>query len=267
MKLALMLAGFVMLPSASLGSPPLSKIFVTSNTSWTVNPDLAGCRLNYRIPMDGKHGQVVFERRIFQTEMATKIYVPEKPDRPHSYDEDTTIAIDGVSADRSFGMIVKDEPPNTAYTFWTDHRADGFDQLDRQIMFENEELGNVSLVFEDFQEGWAALDHCVAGIRHRFGIEDLSIEDVAVLPEGYNYPIASMYRAGRRDELVVFHWVEASGRVTGCRVLHSTYDEKTNERLCKLMESRSRFEPARDFDGNKVRAPRVEDLTLNPTAK
>lgn len=67
---------------------------------------------------------------------------------------------------------------------------------------------------------------------------------------------ASLLRGFAADRGYGHLWLTVSkkGRVTGCSVLQSTGDAQVDQELCKLMIRRSRWEPARDRQGNPITA-------------
>lgn len=56
-------------------------------------------------------------------------------------------------------------------------------------------------------------------------------------------------------QLTTIYWVEADGRVTGCRVVRSSGNRQVDAIACRLIEQRFRFDPARDSTGRAFRSP------------
>ena len=49
--------------------------------------------------------------------------------------------------------------------------------------------------------------------------------------------------------------IEASGRVSGCRVTRSSGDASLDETTCRLIEERFRFKPATNAAGEAIASP------------
>lgn len=58
--------------------------------------------------------------------------------------------------------------------------------------------------------------------------------------------------AGVQGSVTVYFTVETDGRVTGCTVARSSGNRALDETTCRLIESRFRYEPARDKAGRPV---------------
>ena len=59
----------------------------------------------------------------------------------------------------------------------------------------------------------------------------------------------------------VLYAVEVDGRVTDCRVTHSSGSRALDEMTCRLIEQRFRYEPARDRSGRPIRSGIEENHT------
>ncbi|WP_156420380.1 energy transducer TonB, partial [Sphingopyxis sp. H073] len=64
---------------------------------------------------------------------------------------------------------------------------------------------------------------------------------------------ASRARVG--GEVEVRFTIEATGRVTGCRVSRSSGDASLDATTCRLIEERFRFKPATNAAGEAIRSP------------
>ncbi|HWW58002.1 MAG TPA: energy transducer TonB, partial [Sphingopyxis sp.] len=62
-------------------------------------------------------------------------------------------------------------------------------------------------------------------------------------------------RAKIGGEVEVRFTIEASGRVSGCRVTRSSGDATLDETTCRLIEERFRFKPATNAAGAPVASP------------
>ena len=56
-------------------------------------------------------------------------------------------------------------------------------------------------------------------------------------------------------EVEVRFTIEATGRVTGCRVSRSSGDASLDATTCRLIEERFRFKPATNAAGEAIRSP------------
>lgn len=68
-----------------------------------------------------------------------------------------------------------------------------------------------------------------------------------------DYPEAAA-DAGAQGTVSVRYFVEADGRVTGCRVTRSSGNGELDATTCRLIERRFRYYPSRDPDGRPVRS-------------
>lgn len=64
---------------------------------------------------------------------------------------------------------------------------------------------------------------------------------------------------GTGARLETIYWIEASGRVTDCRVTRSSGDRRLDALTCRLIEQRWRYDPARYADGRPLRSRMVQD--------
>lgn len=65
--------------------------------------------------------------------------------------------------------------------------------------------------------------------------------------------------AGIGGTVSIRYYVEVDGRVTGCRVTHSSGNALLDATTCRLIEKRFRYDPSRDADGRPVRSVVVVD--------
>jgi len=65
--------------------------------------------------------------------------------------------------------------------------------------------------------------------------------------------------AGSGGTVSVRYYVEVDGRVTGCRITHSSGSALLDATTCRLIEKRFRYDPSRDLDGRPVRSIVVVD--------
>lgn len=71
----------------------------------------------------------------------------------------------------------------------------------------------------------------------------------------------SILGAGETASVGVRYTVETSGRVTGCRIAATSGIGALDTLVCRLIERRFRFRPARDAEGKPVRATVTEEHT------
>ena len=73
-----------------------------------------------------------------------------------------------------------------------------------------------------------------------------------------DYPPEAV-RKGWQGTVIVDLLVSPEGRVSACRVVQSSGHAVLDQQTCKIMQTRARFVPAKDKDGNAV-----EDVVRSP---
>jgi periplasmic protein TonB len=73
-----------------------------------------------------------------------------------------------------------------------------------------------------------------------------------------DYP-REAWEAGATGLVTVRYYVNVDGRVSGCRVTHSSGNRALDETTCRLVTERFRYRPSRDGEGRPVRSVVVVD--------
>lgn len=143
---------------------------------------------------------------------------------------------------------------------------------DGQLDLDHGRDGQVSLALSGIKGAQQALDQCQSYLRERIGLADGWRAALASEPEvrdfgviDADYPIR-MVRERAVGDLPLLVWVDAEGRVEKCTPIRSSGYAEFDSVTCRRVEQRARFDPARDTDGNAVRAPYVMRVTFRITA-
>ncbi|MCY7280527.1 MAG: energy transducer TonB [Sphingomonas bacterium] len=76
-----------------------------------------------------------------------------------------------------------------------------------------------------------------------------------------DYPSQAIM-AGRESRLHVWLNLDSTGCVTGCRVISTFATPEINNKMCKLVQLRQKFVPARAADGTAVASYYVESFNF-----
>lgn len=124
--------------------------------------------------------------------------------------------------------------------------------------------GVISFSVPGMSKALAALELCTRGLRGDFGI-DQRILDRVVVKEKSVTPGASIFSpndyprdalmSNERGAVGVLAFIEPTGRVSNCRVIESSKSRSLDTTTCNIVIKRSRFDPARDAQGNTLRVP------------
>lgn len=76
-----------------------------------------------------------------------------------------------------------------------------------------------------------------------------------------DYPSQAIM-AGKESRLHVWLNLDSTGRVTGCRVISTFATPEINNKMCKLVQLRQKFVPARTADGTAVASYYVESFNF-----
>jgi TonB family protein len=105
------------------------------------------------------------------------------------------------------------------------------------------------------------LEECIKDLRKDYLIDQNILDRVAVeakvidLGFGTNdYPSEAL-RANAQADVGTLLWVGAKGRVSDCTVVESSGVESLDTATCMIFRRRTRYDPARDAQGNAMRAP------------
>lgn len=105
------------------------------------------------------------------------------------------------------------------------------------------------------------LNGCIKDLRKDYQIDQAVLDRVAIEPKKIeaifkvaDYPIEALRIEGQGDVGAVL-WIDESGRVSDCIVVESSGVISLDSATCPLLRQRARYEPARDAQGQKLRAP------------
>ncbi len=105
------------------------------------------------------------------------------------------------------------------------------------------------------------LDGCIKDLRKDYQIDQAVLDRVAIEPKKIeaifgvaDYPIEALRIEGQGDVGAVLS-IDETGRVSDCIVVEASGVEPLDKATCPLLRKRARYEPARDAQGKKLRAP------------
>jgi len=105
------------------------------------------------------------------------------------------------------------------------------------------------------------LAECIKDLRKDYQIDQAALDRVAVEPRkikavfsASDYPIEALRIEGQGDVGAVLS-IDETGRVSDCIVVESSGVESLDKATCPLLRQRARYEPARDAQGQSLRAP------------
>ena len=121
--------------------------------------------------------------------------------------------------------------------------------------------GMFSFTVPNFPKALETLEGCTKGLRKAFGIDQQVIDRVAVNAKSIglvftanDYPSDAL-RQGLQGTVGALAFVGTDGRVSGCKVIETSGSPSLDSQTCAVLERRARFQPARDANGTKLRAP------------
>ncbi len=105
------------------------------------------------------------------------------------------------------------------------------------------------------------LDGCIKDLRKDYQIDQAVLDRVAIEPKKIkadfstsDYPIEALRIEGQGDVGALL-WIDDLGRVSDCIVVEASGVASLDKATCPLLRQRARYEPARDAQGQKIRAP------------
>lgn len=121
--------------------------------------------------------------------------------------------------------------------------------------------GAFDLSVPELGKALAVLDGCIRDLRKEYQIDQAILDRVAIEPKKVkaifrtsDYPIEALKIEGQGDVGALL-WIDETGRVSDCFVVEKSGVESLDKATCPLLQQRARYEPARDAQGQKLRAP------------
>jgi hypothetical protein len=116
-----------------------------------------------------------------------------------------------------------------------------------------------------------ALEKCAVASLKDWGVdpavEDTIVEAAHPINDPYglftaaDYPSSALAK-GKESRLKVWLNLDSAGRVTTCRVISTFATPEINDRMCKLVQQRQKFMPAKSADGVAVASYYVESFNF-----
>lgn len=131
-------------------------------------------------------------------------------------------------------------------------------QARRSLHIETTKHGAVRLDLGNFQKPLQAFRTCIDDLHRGLGIDPALLNSIAVPPQGR----ASRFVRRPPDfaDAKLLFWVTPTGTVDSCRVLESSFEHESTQRMCRDLQRKGRFQPARDARGAAIRAPVFEQI-------
>lgn len=114
--------------------------------------------------------------------------------------------------------------------------------------------------------GRTILDQCIDAVRADVGVSQEDIDRVAEGPSIKEIGLSSddypkeMLSRNLMSRPLLFYWVNEEGRVEDCQLLESAGYPEFDDIICNRVMQLMRYHPARDVDGNPVRAPQTQRI-------
>lgn len=130
-----------------------------------------------------------------------------------------------------------------------------------ELIFHLGKEGKYRFAVPGFAKAKATLDLCTKNLRKEMGIDQAVLDRIVQKPKVENlgfksedYPLDAILKLQEGDTAVLA-WSEIHGRVTGCRIIQSSGVDSIDRTTCATIERRTRFRPATDGNGVKLRSP------------
>lgn len=130
------------------------------------------------------------------------------------------------------------------------------------IAFENGE--KIVFDMEGISDAFVAQKTCQNGLLEHYGVDLSSMANLLTIPtplgdvgrwvRADDYPSGALQRT-RQGEVVFQLTVDELGKVDDCKILSSSGHSELDERVCTVMQSRAKFQPALDNKGQAVAGP------------
>jgi len=252
--------GIVATSATAAAIPPVAATEASAAGKWNVDYGEWECRLSRDLVSGGKPAALTLTVWPLTSVAWMKIGLTGRANE--SEGDNAVMFIDGQ---RLLGTIHYNEFPAGKYRvleFKLDTKQQDLGALHDRMRFWAGRAGDVEVQLDDFPAAWAALNKCLTDFNADLGITPANLAQVATPPDGEALSFVDFPRDPDTLDLALFFWVTADGKIENCRLIKPSGFKDFDGSVCKELEAKGRFKPARNAAGTPIPAPHFEHDVL-----
>lgn len=251
--IAALCVGTFSLPSAAQKLPETPTIRAVPAGKWSVNFDERQCILERPYTVDGKPALFALNLEPVTDTAWLRFGIAEKRDARD--DGDAVMTVDGAQLPGTLHYNIFSTDTHRVREYMLDLRRHAFAKVKQRIRFWTRRHGDVEIDASSFPTAWTAMRKCMDDLHASFGIKPEELARIATPPEGSVFPHVDYPTDAGPSNFAFLYWVTAEGKVDDCKLLLPSGMAKFDAGLCPNLIAKGKFKPARNAEGEAVRAP------------
>ena len=214
-------------------APPTIRAVATG--PWFADHDDSSCDLARTVMIGSQRAWLKVR---LEPQMGTVWLRVQDKGRVHLADGEAAISVDGRELPSRLRATIWSEGGDRTREYRLDPRLHRLDQVQSRLRL-TVGADDLELDVDRFDKGRAALTACLDDLHRSLGVDRADIARVATPPTGDIVSLLPYFAGG--TNFAVFYWIDATGRVEGCRLVSPSGHPAIDNSLCAAMQSRAPF--------------------------
>lgn len=247
-------------PSAAQTLPNVAAMRAIPAGKWSVNFDDRQCVLERPYTVDDKSALFSLNMEPVTHTAWLRLGIVDKSGTRD--DGDAVMTIDGARIGGTLHYNIFSSTTHRVREYMLDLRRHELSTVKQRIRFWTRRGGDVEIDAAGFPAAWSAMRTCMNDLHTKLGIQPEELARVLTPPVGSPHDFIDHPDADGPIDFAFLYWVAETGRVDNCKLLVPSGIAKFDATLCANLIAKGRFKPARDAQGNAIRAPGYEYARL-----